>query len=55
MMNDNQQPSVSVGNEKIGIGMIVSSLVVIVITVVVFLHQQKNDDLREIQQQGSGW
>lgn len=54
MMNDNQQPSVSVGNEKIGIGMIASSLVVIVITVAVFLYQQKNDDIREIQRQGTG-
>ena len=54
MMNDNQQPSVSVGNEKIGIGMIASSLVVIVITVAVFLYQQKHEDLREIQRQGTG-
>jgi signal transduction histidine kinase len=53
-MNDNQKPSVSVGNEKIGIGMIASSLVVIVITVAVFLYQQKNDDLQEIQRQGAG-
>lgn len=54
MMNDNQRPSVSVGNEKIGIGMIASSLVVIVITVAVFLYQQKHEDLREIQRQGAG-
>jgi PAS domain S-box-containing protein len=53
-MNDNQQPSVSVGNEKIGIGMIASSLVVIVITVAVFLYQQKHEDMREIQRQGTG-
>ena len=53
-MNDNQQISVNIGNEKIGIGMIASSLVVILITVAVFLYQQKNDELREIQQQGSG-
>ncbi|MBT8126680.1 MAG: PAS domain-containing sensor histidine kinase [Gammaproteobacteria bacterium] len=53
-MNDNQQPSVNVGNEKIGIGMIASSLVVIVITVAVFLYQQKHEDMREIQRQGTG-
>jgi PAS domain S-box-containing protein len=53
-MNDNQQTSVNFGNEKIGIGMIAASLVVILITVVVFLYQQKHVELREIQQQGSG-
>ena len=53
-MNDIQQTSVSIGNEKIGIGMIASSLVVIVITVAVFLYQQRHAEIGEIQRQGSG-
>lgn len=41
-------------NEKIGIGMIVATLAVIVFAVAVFLYQQKNEDLNEIQRQGVG-
>jgi len=51
-MNENQKTNINVGNEKIGIGMIVSSLVVILFTVGVFLYQQKSDDINEIQRQG---
>jgi len=53
-MNDKQKPNVNIGNEKIGIGMIASSLVVIVITVAVFMYQQKHEDINAIQRQGTG-
>ncbi|MGB5275683.1 MAG: ATP-binding protein [Gammaproteobacteria bacterium] len=53
-MNDDQQKHVNIGNEKIGIGMIASSLVVIVITVAVFLYQQKHEDIGQSQRQGTG-
>ena len=45
---------INIGNEKIGIGMIASSLAVIIFTVGVFLYQQKNEDINEIQRQGVG-
>ena len=45
---------INIGNEKIGIGMIASSLSVIVFTVGVFLYQQKSEDINEIQRQGVG-
>ncbi len=51
-MNENQKTNINVGNEMIGIGMITSSLVVILFTVGVFLFQQKSDDINEIQRQG---
>jgi len=51
-MNDKETPKLSVGNEKIGIGMIAASLVVILFAVGVFLFQQKSDDINEIQRQG---
>ena len=53
-MNENQAANINVGNEKIGIGMIAASLVVILITVGIFLYQQKNEDISEIQRQGAG-
>jgi len=52
-MNENQKTSISVGNEKIAIGMIVSSLAVILFAVGVFLYQLKSDDINEIQRQGT--
>ena len=45
---------IRIGNEKIGIGMIASSLSVIIFTVGVFLYQQKSEDINEIQRQGVG-
>lgn len=51
-MNEDEITNISVGNEKIGIGMIVASLVVILFAVGVFLYQQKSDDFSEIQRQG---
>ena len=53
-MTENQHAGIHVGNEKIGIGMIAASLVVILITVGIFLYQQKTEDSNEIQRQGSG-
>ncbi len=53
-MNDNQNAGINIGNEKIGIGMIVASLVVIMITVGIFLYQQKTEDINEIERQGTG-
>ena len=53
-MNESQPAGLNVGNEKIGIGMIAASLVVILITVGVFLYQQKSEDINEIQRQGTG-
>ena len=49
-MNNN----VNIVNEKIGIGMIVATLAVILFAVAVFLYQQKNEDLNDIQRQGVG-
>jgi hypothetical protein len=53
-MNENQAANINIGNEKIGIGMIAASLVVILITVGIFLYQQKNEDISEIHRQGAG-
>ena len=41
------------GKEKIGIGMIASSLVVILFAVAGFMHQQKMEDVSEIKRQGT--
>ena len=49
---NNQLSKVNIVNEKIGIGMIASSLAVIIFTVAMFLYQQKNEDAREVQHQG---
>ena len=53
-MSEKQQATINVGNEKIGIGMIAASLTVILITVGIYLYQQKIEDVREIQRQGTG-
>jgi PAS domain S-box-containing protein len=53
-MNKRLKNRINIGNEKIGIGMIVSSLSVIIFTVGIFLYQQKNDDINEIHRQGTG-
>ena len=44
---------ITIGNERIGIGMIASSLLVITFAVAVFLHQQKIENISEIQRQGT--
>ena len=53
-MKQRQKNQINIGNEKIGIGMIASSLSVIIFTVGVFLYQQKSEDINEIQRQGTG-
>lgn len=53
-MNKAQNNNVNTVNEKIGIGMIVATLAVILFAVAVFLYQQKNEDTNEIQRQGVG-
>lgn len=41
------------GKEKIGIGMVVSSLMVILFVIAVFMHQQKTEDISDIKRQGT--
>ena len=53
-MKQRQKNQINIGNEKIGIGMIASSLSVIIFTVGIFLYQQKSEDINEIQRQGTG-
>ncbi len=53
-MDNNQKCKINIANDGIGIGMIASSLVVILFAVGVFLYQQKNDDINEMQRQGVG-
>jgi PAS domain S-box-containing protein len=53
-MKNKEKNSINIGNEKIGIGMIASSLAVILFTVGVFLYQQKSQDINEMQRQGVG-
>lgn len=52
-MNNRQTTKVNIGNERIGIGMIAASLLVIMFAVAVFLHQQKIEDSDEIHRQGA--
>jgi signal transduction histidine kinase len=52
-MKNSHKKKVTIGNENIGIGMIASSLLVILFAVVVFLQQQKIEDTDEIQRQGT--
>ena len=49
-----QNNKINFGDEKIGIAMIVATLIVILFSVGVFFYQQKSNDINEIQRQGVG-
>ena len=52
-MSNKYKSKVNIGNEKIGIGMIAASLLVILFAIAIFMHQQKVEDIAEIQRQGT--
>jgi signal transduction histidine kinase len=51
-MTDKPKLKLNMVNEMIGIGMITATLIVILFAIGLFLYQQKNEDLGQIQQQG---